>query len=461
MTVHRIDQREAVHLLRTWWNDRLLRNVLANSSYLFSSNSATIILGMVQGIIAARLLGVDRFGLVSATVIPFVSTVSRLTSFRMSELVVKYMGQYLAEDRRTEAAAVAKGAALTDILASVIGYLLLVLLAPLASSYLAKDPLRTSLFLLYGSVLLGNATFETATGVLQAANRFRVIALVSFGQSVITAALIVAAFITGGGIIEVLMAYLLGKVFAGLLLSWIAYTQLSRTFGTDWWRTPLRSIPNWRPLARFAVSTNLSGTVNLITRDSETLFISFLRSPTEAGYYKIALAVINLVMMPIQPFIGTTYAEIAKTIGSRDWPQTSNLLKRVSTLAGAWTLLAGGGLAVLGGWFISLLYGPEYAPAYPAVLILLAGYGFANLLFWNRPLLLALGMPAYPLKVAALVGAGKTILAFWLVPAFGYLAEAALLSGFFILSIGINVWRGFREIRIRERDTHLTPASPS
>ncbi len=46
-----------MHLLRTWWNDRLLRNVLANSSYLFSSNSATIILGMVQGILAARLLG--------------------------------------------------------------------------------------------------------------------------------------------------------------------------------------------------------------------------------------------------------------------------------------------------------------------------------------------------------------------------------------------------------------------
>ncbi len=256
-----------------------------------------------------------------------------------------------------------------------------------------------------------------------------------------------------------MIAYLLGKVFAGLLLSWIAYTQLSQTFGAGWWRTPLRSVPKLAaPGPVCSQHQPLTGTVNLVTRDSETLFISFLRSPTEAGYYKIALAVINLVMMPIQPFIGTTYAEIAKTIGRRDWPQTSSLLKRVSTLAGAWTLLAGGGLAVLGGWFISLVYGPEYAPAYPAVLILLAGYGFANLLFWNRPLLLALGIPAYPLKVAALVGAGKTLLAFWLVPIFGYLAEAALLSGFFFLTIGINVWRGFREMRIRGREPHLTPA---
>ncbi len=447
-----------MQFIRTWWNDRLLRNVLANSSYLFSSNSATIVLGMVQGIFAARLLGVDRFGLVSATVIPFVSTVSRLTSFRMSELVVKYMGEYLAEDRQQEAAAVAKGAALTDILASVLGYLILLFIAPLAASYLAKDLQTTPLFFFYGVVLLGNATFETATGVLQAANRFRAIALVNFGQSVITAGIIFGAFLTGGGMIEVLAAYLLGKLFAGLMLSWAAYSELNHTIGAGWWRTPLRSIPNWRPLARFAVSTNLNGTVNLITRDSETLFVSFFRSPTEAGYYKIALAVINLVMMPIQPFIGTTYAEIAKTIGQRDWPQTTRLLKRVSTLAGAWTLLAGGGLAIAGGWFISLLYGPEYGPAYPAVLILLVGYGFANLLFWNRPLLLALGMPAYPLKVAALVGAGKTLLAFWLVPVYGYLVQAALLSGFFLLSIGINVWRGLREIRTRGREPRLTSA---
>ncbi len=450
-----------MQLLRDWWNDRLLRNVLANSSYLFSSNSATIVLGMVQGILAARLLGNEQFGLVAATVIPFVSTVSRLTSFRMSELVVKYMGQYLAEDRKVEAAAVARGAALTDILASVLGYLILLLLAPLAANYLAKDPQTSSLFLFYGIVLLGNATFETATGVLQAADRFRVIALVSFGQSAITAGIIAGAFLTGGGIIEVLIAYLVGKLFAGLALSWVAFSHLNRTFGAGWWRTPLDSIPSWRPLARFAVSTNLSGTVNLITRDSETLFVSFLRSPTEAGYYKIALAVINLVMMPIQPFIGTTYAEIAKTVGSRDWPQTTSLLKRVSALAGAWTLLAGGGLAILGGWLISLLYGPDYGPAYPAVLILLVGYGFANILFWNRPLLLALGKPAYPLKVAGLVGAVKTILALWLVPVFGYLLEAALLSGFFLLSIGINVWHGLREIRLRERDLPPGPAEHS
>jgi O-antigen/teichoic acid export membrane protein len=38
-------------------------------------------------------------------------------------------------------------------------------------------------------------------------------------------------------------------------------------------------------------------------------------------------------------------------------------------------------------------------PAYPALVILLAGYLFANTFYWNRTALLALGRPDFPMKV--------------------------------------------------------------
>jgi O-antigen/teichoic acid export membrane protein len=407
---------------------------------------------MVQGIFAARLLGVEGFGLLSATVIPFVSTVNRLSSFRMSELVVKYMGEYLTAGKTKEAAALVKGAGLTDVLASLISFLILLVLSPVAATYLAKDSTTVNLFLAYGTILLANGFFETATGILQTRDRFQTIAIINFIQSAITASLIFTAFLTQRGLIEVLGAYWLGKVFAGITISIVAFFELRTALGPRWWRVPLRTIPNWRPMSRFALSTNLSGTLNLVTRDSETLWIAFLRSPTEAGYYKIALAVINLVMLPVQPLIGTTYAEITKTIAKLDWKKTKRLLSKVSQLAGVWTIAAAGGLTVLGSWLIQTLYGSEYGPSYPATLILLVGYGFANILFWNRPLLLALGFPTYPLKIVAAVGALKIGLALWLVPQYGYLVEAALLSGFFLLSIGLNVLRGLRVIRFQEQE---------
>ena len=75
---------------------------------------------------------------------------------------------------------------------------------------------------------------------------------------------------------------------------------------------------------------------------------------------------------------------------------------------------------------------------------------FNYTLFWNRPLLLSLGLPAFPLWATLLAGLLKAGLAFPLVPRHGYAAEAALLSFYYIFSVSLIVWRGLRELRRRE-----------
>lgn len=430
--------------IRSWWQDNLLRGIVKNSSYLFTSNTAAIVLSMLQGIFAARLLGAENYGILAATVIPFVSNINRLLSFRMSELVVKYTRQFLSEGKKGHVAAVIKGAVITETTTSLLAYLILLLIAPLAANYLMKDEQTSTLFTIYGIVLLSNFGYETSLGVLQASNLFNRVALVNLIQSIITASLILLAFLLKQGLLSVLLAYLLGKSFAGLALSVLALRQVIKISGTKWWRIPLKTIPDWKELGQFAISTNLSGTVNLVVRDSETLFITALRSPTEAGYFKIALGVINLVMLPIEPFIAPTYTEIARTIADRDYRLTKRLLKRVSTISGTWTIATGAFLALLGAWIIPLLYGSEFSPAYPAMLILLIGYGFTNVFHWNRPLLLALGLPTYPLKISGAIGVLKTTLTLWLVPIYGYLIEAAILSAFFLSSVSIIITRGIR-----------------
>jgi O-antigen/teichoic acid export membrane protein len=182
--------------------------------------------------------------------------------------------------------------------------------------------------------------------------------------------------------------------------------------------------------------------VNLFARDNVPLYIQYLVSDVALGYFRLATSLINLVMLPIEPFIWPTYAEITKTIAQKQWQATRRLLIQVSAIGSAWTLLAGGGLAALGWWLIPFLYGAESAPAYACVLILLVGYGIANIANWNRPLLLALGRPNYPLAVAAITGAIEIILIFLLVPGGGYLVGAAVFSGYLAVSILINVARG-------------------
>ncbi|HZU86891.1 MAG TPA: oligosaccharide flippase family protein [Anaerolineaceae bacterium] len=433
---------------KTWREDRLLGQVVRNSGYLFSSSTVTMVLGFVQGILAARLLGVTLFGVLGIVTV-FSSNLHRLFSFRMGEVVVKYLGDFLIQKRTDRAAAVVKVSILVEAASALLAFLVLVLLAPLAAVLFAEDARTTPLFIIYGVSILGNLFSETAIGVLQVSREFRAQAILNVMQSVLTAGMIAWAYFTHGDLMLVLVAYLAGKLILSIGPSFLALRTLNRMLGVGWWQAPLSLLPPRRELLRFATSTNLIGTLKLVVRDSELLWVSYFLSPTESGYYKVALSIINLVMIPITPLINTTYPEITHSVANRAWKQLRLLLKRVTIIAGGWTVACAVGLLLFGNWII-LFYGEEYAPGLPAAFILLIGYGLSSTFFWNRTLLLGFNQPVYPVVISAITGLLKILLTFLLVPGFGYLMQSALLSAYFAVSIGLTVWRGMNEIRQAE-----------
>ena len=429
-------------------DDPLLQRVLRNSSYLFSSNTISAALSVVQGIFVVWLLGSSGYGLLTI-IMDFASNTNRLLSFRMSEVIVKFMGEALAQEDRQRAAAIVKGIGLLEASMSVLAYLVLIALSSWGARTLTDDSSVVSLFRFYGLFLLANLVYETSVGVLQATNQFKQVARANFFQSIALTVFIVAAFVFELGILGILTAYLIGKTIAGILVAASAGRELNTKLGDGWTRSRLSQAGDWKSMLRFAFSTNLNGTVNLFARDNIRLYLAWFLSNAQVGYFKLASQLINLVMLPIEPFIWPTYAEITKTIAQRQWQTTRKLLKQVSTIAGIWTLLAGGGLVVLGWWIIPLLY-KDMGPAYPGVVILLLGYAFANILNWNRPLLLALGHPTYPLMVAAVLGLVEVILIFLLVPGRNYLVGAAIFSAYLAVSVSWNALRGLTIIKRRE-----------
>jgi O-antigen/teichoic acid export membrane protein len=436
------------HITSIWRDDSTLRRVVKNSGHLLSGNAFAAGLGSLQGIFAVRLIGVSQWGLV-ATIMLFATDINRLLSFRMSEVVVQRLGAALPAGEKVEAAATVKAAMLTEALTSIVAFIILAALTPWAAALFAKDIQTAPLFMLYGVILLSNITAESSTGALQSLRRFDWITRINIVQSIFTASLILYAFLAQRGILEIVLTFTVGKTINGIGLSFFALRALHKTLGADWWKTPLRSLPDGRGMFSFMVSTNLNGTVYLFTRDSILLILAALLSTTEVGYFKLAQGLINLIMLPLDPLIGPTYAEISRTVALKQWDATRQLLRRVSLLTGSLVFAVGSGLALTGWFLIPLIYGPETAPAYPVLLILLVGYGFASIFQWNRPLFLALGKPGYPMLISLLVGLVELTLIFTLVPQFGYLALAGILSAYFVASIGIIVWRGLAEITRR------------
>ena len=134
-------------------------------------------------------------------------------------------------------------------------------------------------------------------------------------------------------------------------------------------------------------------------------------------------------------------------MAQKQWDATRQILRRVSAITASAVIAIGSFLALTGWFLLPFLSGEQARPAYPALLILLVGYGFASIFQWNRPLMLALGKPGYPVLISLVVGLVELALIFTLVPQLGYLALAVILSSYFVVSVGIIIWRGFIEIK--------------
>jgi len=428
-----------------WSKDSTIVRVIRNSGYLLFSN----VFSVIQSVLTGRLLGIMGFGIIG-TITTFASTLNRLFSFRMNELVVKYYGEAMEKKQPQRAAAVVKASLIAESITSLLSFGFCVLFASYAAANIADDPTLTPHFILYGTIILANVFMETTTGVLQVNGKFRIQAVITFISTLGTAAIIIWAYFAKGGLLEIVIAYMVGKFILGIGTAITGFKELRKTLGSDWLRTSFSYLPPIKELTKFAFSTNISSTIMMLVRDNEVLWVAYFLSPLEAGYARAALAIINFVQLPITPFISTTYPEINRAIAQKAWGHVKELLRKVTTISGAWTIGASIGLAIFGKWLLSL-YGADFVPAYQAMMIFLIGLGFANIFFWNRPLLLSLELPMIPYRASLYCGIAKVLLTFLLVPALGLNVEAGLLSVFFLISISVIVMRGLKEIDERSK----------
>jgi len=439
-------------LFSRFFENELIRRIVRNSGYLFSATGISAAMSMVQSILAGRLLGPSTFGILGALT-AFTSVVNRFASFRMNELVVRYVGHYEEQGDHQRAAAVFKMAGALEISGSLLAFLLIWFLAPLGAQFFAHEPALADWFRVYGLIVLANLIYESATGILQIYDRFRMIAVVTAVQSVLTLSIISMAFIANWGLAAIVVAYMVGKVVGSLAITFAALWQVRKSWGAGWWRVPMSLLADQRrSLLTFAFSTNISSTISLIAKDSEILWVSAFLGTTQAGYYKTALALTNLLQLPVSPLPKATFPELSREIARQNWDNVRYVLKQGSRLAAAYSVPVTLILILFGQPLIRLTYGTEYLPTYPALVILLIGYTFVNILYWNRVALLSLARPVFPTLVNFVGMVLKVSLIFLLVPIYGYLAFAALLSGYYIFTVGIAAVRVFIDLRSRSTE---------
>lgn len=440
-------------LIAKFKNDPLFVKILRSSGALFSSNTLSLGLSVLQGVMATRLLGPAGFGLIGV-VMAFASTVNSIFSFRMSELVVRYGGEYLNKGEKEKASALIKAAGLTEATVSLLAFLVVLFTANVAETYLAKTSGVAWMFTVFAIGLLANFNTETSTGILQVTGRISLQGTINLIQSVFTILIISGAFFLHGSIAVVLFAYLLGKTILGLGMFIAAQVQMHKALGGGWWHTSFSALSSWREIFRFAFSSNVSATIIKVFRESELIWIGLFLDTSAVGYYRVAYTLVYFLAIPADPLIAATFPEINRLTVEKAWNKLKSFLKKITALSFAYNIILGAGLLLFGQWVIHIYSGDEYVNAYPALAALTIGLVFNYILFWNRPLLLALGLPEFPIYITLAAGIIKLALSFWLIPRFGIFAAGALLSYYYITSVGIMSLRGVDQIRQNENRAH-------
>ncbi len=453
---------EILEKLSGWFNDRVLRRVLRNSVYLILSNLISVFLT----IFITRKLGVYNYG-VLGLVTSYVTNVNKLFSFRMNEVVVRYVGEAYVNQDHPKTGALIKFAAGVEAVTSLFAFLFMVCTARLGAKIFLDDPELSGLIFFYGISILGGIVMETANGILRVINRYRSIALISLVQNVIVALIVYFSTKQNLGLYGILTAYLVGKILLGVVPVILCMLWLPGFIGHKWWKAPLSLIEDKKSILKFTVSTNISSTINLLARDGELLWVGGLLSPLAAGYYKTAMTVINMVLTPINPMIDTSYPEMNRAIIQKNWSKIRRLLRKITTLSAIWTGAAFVGLLFLGKpllfhevvlpGFTFQIFREEFLPAYDLIMILMIGYGTANVLFWNRTLLLTFSEADYATMVSFYTMIAKLFLTVVLVPRGAYYIEAILLSAYLAVSVVIMTIRGLYDLRKAEKETLPQP----
>lgn len=432
--------------------DLVIRRAMRNSGWLLASRGITGVLGLAQGALLTRALGMEQYG-IYAVMTTFVMVINGLASFRMNEFVVKYVGDGLASRSRDAVAAAIKFAMIVEACASLVAFLVVAVLAPMAATSLVHDPDLTGLIRICGFATIAMLVMESSVGVLQVFNRFGLQAIVSVLGAIAVLGATVAAFLLDGSLEAMIWAAVAGAVVTSGAMTWAAVRTARERCGRGWWRVPLEKLKGGRRAALgFGFHTNASASLAMVIRDADVLWLGYLRGPAEAGLYRLALLLATNLMLPVANLGQAFYPEIAAQAARESWRRFRRLLDHGTRLAAAYLVPMCVLLAFIGGPLIGAVFGPGFAPAAVALTVLLAGMGFANGLFWARPALLALGRPDYAFKVSSMLAVLKLVGVFALVPVYGYVGNAALLSALYVIGVGLAA----AKVRAIVRPRHAT-----
>jgi O-antigen/teichoic acid export membrane protein len=305
------------------------RNLVPSAAILSSAQYVAAGVGFVTTLLAARWLGPEDFGL-GAVIMAYPAAVSSLASIKTAAVTQRYVSSFRANHQHPELLAVCKLGFVVDLAVSTLAMGALV-----AVVLLVGDPPgargNSELIAIFALALPVGSVVGTSIVVLFAFERFGFVAMLQVMQKVFVLIGVVVALVIRADTAAFVVGTAAGLAATGLIYLAVASVLLKRAVGDYWWRTSwaplhglgreLRSLFGWNFLG-----VTLAGAMTHVP----VLILGAIRSPAEAGYFRLASSVAVTADAVEAAMSRVAYSTLAASQADAD-------VRRVARLVVAWS----------------------------------------------------------------------------------------------------------------------------
>lgn len=432
--------------MRRWFKDRHFKSLLKNSGYLAASKAVAAVAGLSTLAFTGRGLGVLLFGTL-ILITSYAKAISGLSKFESWQLVVRYGGQALSRGDTDEFRTSVGFAFALDVVSGIGGMIVAIALVPLLGGLFGIAE-RYWLATMVYCTLLPTRGAATPVGVLRSLDRFDLLSWQGSSYPIVRAILAGAAWYSDAPFEAFVAIWYVTDLGGDLFLWFLGWRELKRRGLLSGIRPTLRP-ENLLGAWRFAIHVNLTGSLTTAWGPIARLVVGGLVGPAGAALYRVAGSLADSAQQPADLLAKAYYPQVVRMDLATKKPW--KLMLRGTALATAVGLLAVvlllvGGKALVGG-----LFGAEFLPAYPLLLVLVIAPLLGMISFPLPAMLYAADRADGPLK-ARLIG---TIIYFasvapmcWRFGVIGAAISFVVAYAAMVVTLALQVAREYRRVRL-------------
>lgn len=344
-----------------------LQRIARNFGLLLSGQAAVTVLAFVALGLNTRALGIEDLGrlfLVQAAC----ELTSKVVAFQNWQTFIK-LG---AEDGTGSADTMGLwvfGVAL-DFLAGAIAAVIIAFIFAFFPGLVGLDPETASWGLIYAASLLVSGT-GTCIGTLRLYGRFGQVVAVNTLQALLLLASAAVLYHLSAPLTAYFVAIPVITAFCSVLLILLGLRRILQQIpgSRHYWPSAVER----RTFLSFAFGVSASATLNAFRQRGEVLLVGVILGPAAAALFGVTYRLAALITRFAQSARISVYPEFSKMVAQNAFPEALALAKKLTR----WTGLAGlaiiAAVVVAGGQALALLFGTEFAAAYPNLVLLATG----------------------------------------------------------------------------------------